>query len=194
MRAIGFEAGEERRTYAHVVKAVGLDAGEEHRLTWAREKPDRAERLSRDLMLLIGNSYYDAIVQSDGNASPFADDCERRENGMRTAGPGGTVTQGCRGQLTSRAMSYIQSIDLRPVWIADEETGLVFGLTMFRHPMEEKFVTLLNPDGTTTQRPMNFNSFDCPSLCTRTEKVFESPLPSTRSGRKPLRSGLRYAV
>ena len=119
-----------------------------------------AERLSRDLMLLIGNSYYDAIVQSNGNASPFADDCERRENGMRTAGPGGTVTQGCRGQLTSRAMSYIQSIDLRPVWIADEETGLVFGLTMFRHPMEEKFVTLLNPDGTTTQRPMNFNSFD----------------------------------
>jgi hypothetical protein len=33
VRAIGFEAGEERRTYAHVVKAIGLDAGEEHRLT-----------------------------------------------------------------------------------------------------------------------------------------------------------------
>ena len=33
MRTIGFEAGEERRTYTHVVKAIGLDAGEQHRLT-----------------------------------------------------------------------------------------------------------------------------------------------------------------
>jgi hypothetical protein len=39
VRAIGFEAGEERRTYAHDVKAIGLDAGEDHRLTWARSTP-----------------------------------------------------------------------------------------------------------------------------------------------------------
>jgi len=35
-------------------------------------------------------------------------------------------------------MSYITSIDLRRVTIADEERGLVFGLSMFRHPMEQK--------------------------------------------------------
>ena len=40
-------------------------------------------------MLLIGNSYYDALMQSDGSASPFAADCGRRENGMHTAGVGG---------------------------------------------------------------------------------------------------------
>ena len=128
------------------------------------------ERSPRNLMLLIANSYYDAIVQSDGTVAPFADDCGRRENGMHTAGagrpanappgPGGGPPQGCAEQLTARAMSYIRSIDLRRVWIADEETGLTFGLTMFRHPMDERFVTLLNPDGTTTQRPMNFNPFD----------------------------------
>jgi hypothetical protein len=128
------------------------------------------ERSPRNLMLLIANSYYDAIVQSDGTVAPFADDCGRRENGMHTAGagrpanaptgPGGGPPQGCAEQLTARAMSYIRSIDLRRVWIADEETGLAFGLTMFRHPMDERFVTLLNPDGTTTQRPMNFNPFD----------------------------------
>jgi hypothetical protein len=39
VRAIGFDAGEQRRTYAGVVKAVGLDAGENHRLTWARSEP-----------------------------------------------------------------------------------------------------------------------------------------------------------
>ena len=51
MRAIGFEAGEERRTYAHVVKAIGLDAGEEHRLTWAKNEPTKDKRLSREAWL-----------------------------------------------------------------------------------------------------------------------------------------------
>ncbi len=136
-----------------------------------------AERSPRSLMLLIGNSYYDSIVQSDGDAAPYADDCGRRENGMHTAGagapppvpgaaprgggpPGGFQPQGCREQMFSRGLSYITSIDLRRVWIADEEKGLVFGLTMFRQPMEEKSVTILNPDGTTAQRPMSFNPFD----------------------------------
>ncbi len=44
VRAIGFDAGEERRTYAGVVKAIGLDAGEQHRLTWAEPKPGEKER------------------------------------------------------------------------------------------------------------------------------------------------------
>lgn len=51
MRAIGFEAGEERRTFAHVVKAIGLDATEEHRLTWARTSPPKGKRLSREAWL-----------------------------------------------------------------------------------------------------------------------------------------------
>lgn len=44
VRAIGFDAGEARRTYAGVVKAVGLDAGEPHRLTWAKPEPGETER------------------------------------------------------------------------------------------------------------------------------------------------------
>lgn len=51
VRAIGFEAGEERRTYAHVVKAIGLDAREEHRRTWARSVPADGKRLSREAWL-----------------------------------------------------------------------------------------------------------------------------------------------
>jgi len=51
VRAIGFEAGEERRTYAHVVKAIGLDAGEEHRLTWTRSAPAPGKRMSREQWL-----------------------------------------------------------------------------------------------------------------------------------------------
>jgi hypothetical protein len=51
VRAIGFDASEERRTYAHVVKAIGLDAGEDHRKTWARSDPSKATRPSRQQWL-----------------------------------------------------------------------------------------------------------------------------------------------
>jgi len=146
-----------------------------------------AERNPRWVMLLIGNSYYDALTLSDGNASPFAEDCGRRENGMHTAGvgappplpgapargggpggpganPGGAgPARDCAGQLTSRVMSYIRSIDLRRVWIADEEKGLVFGLSMFRHPMDENPITVINTDGSRSPRQVNFKPFDLPA-------------------------------
>jgi hypothetical protein len=155
---------------ARIVAPSQLNALEKPRPAFARAVPP-AERSPRWLMLLIGNSYYDALVQSNGQAAPFAEDCGRRENGMHTAGAGRPADappppagfgppQGCAEQLDSRAMSYINSIDLRRVVIADEEKGLVFGLTMFRHPMQEKSVTILNKDGSTSQRPMNFDPFD----------------------------------
>jgi hypothetical protein len=37
-----------------------------------------SERVPRDQMLRIANSYYDAIVQDNGNIAPFADECQRR--------------------------------------------------------------------------------------------------------------------
>jgi hypothetical protein len=60
----------------------------------------------------------------------------------------------CAAQLDTRFMSYIEEIALRRVWIADEERGLVFGLSMFRHPMNEKVLTLVYPDGTRGTRDM----------------------------------------
>ena len=51
VRAIGFDAGEQRRTYAHVVKAIGLDASEEHRRTWQRSPPHGTKRPSRQAWL-----------------------------------------------------------------------------------------------------------------------------------------------
>jgi hypothetical protein len=166
---------EAEHIYATIIAPNQIAALQTPRAPLLADVPS-AERSPRNLMLLIGNSYYDALMQSDGSASPFAADCGRRENGMHTAGvggparptpppgitppPGGFQIQGCAEQLDSRAMSYITSIDLRRVRIADEQKGLVFGLTMFRHPMTEKFVTIISKDGTTSERPMNFNPFD----------------------------------
>jgi hypothetical protein len=129
-----------------------------------------AQRTPRDQMLKIGRSYYDALVNGDGNAAPFADDCVRRENGMQTTGnappktPGmGTMgAMGCAAQLNTKTMSYIKRIEPRRVEIADVETGLVFGLSQFRHPMEEKFVRIVGvPDVEKVDLP--FNPFDLPA-------------------------------
>ena len=129
-----------------------------------------AERSSREELLKIGASYYDALVNSDGHAAPFADDCLRRENGMQTTGnpppatPGrGTMgAMGCSAQLDTRVMSYIKRIEPRRVEIADVETGLVFGLSQFRHPMEEKSLKIVGVPGVESV-DMPFKPFDLPA-------------------------------
>jgi hypothetical protein len=128
----------------------------------------RGERLARELMLMVGMTYYDSIEQSSGDATLYADGCERHENGMITAGGEGTgfdglPRQGCHAQMDSRVFTYIDDIDHRRVWIADEVTGLVFGLSHFRHSMQNKEITVIGRDGQPTTRPMNFDPFDLPA-------------------------------
>jgi hypothetical protein len=129
-----------------------------------------AERSSREELLKIGATYYDALVNSDGHAAPFADDCVRRENGMQTTGnpppatPGRATmgAMGCAAQLDTRVMSYIKRIEPRRVEIADVETGLVFGLSQFRHPMEEKTLKIVGVPGVDSV-DMAFKPFDLPA-------------------------------
>jgi len=119
-------------------------------------------------LLAIGATYYEALVKGDGSLSPFADDCERHENGMITTpaalmgAPAGSPKVGCAAQLDTKAMSYIKRIEPRRVWIADRETGLVFGLSQFRHPMKQDHVDIVGYPGV-TQLPMKFKPFDLPA-------------------------------
>lgn len=127
-----------------------------------------AQRSPREVLLAIGMTYYDSIEQSSGDATPFAADCERRENGMITAGGvglslDGLPRQGCAAQMDSRVFTYIDSIDFRRVWIADPVTGLVFGLSHFRHSMKDKEITVIGRDGEPTQRAVGFDPFDLPA-------------------------------
>jgi hypothetical protein len=129
-----------------------------------------AERLPREQMLKIAESYYTAIVDSNGDAAPFADDCLRHENGMQTTGnppsktPGfGTMgAMGCHDQLNTHALSYITRIEPRRVEIADVETGLVFGLSQFRQPMEQNLVKIVGVPGV-EKIDMPFKPFDLPA-------------------------------
>src|SRR5690606_32186686 len=100
---------------------------------------------SRGRMLHIGMSYYDALDLNNGAYAPFADDCERHENGFQTArnpmyrttGGGSGQTDvafaylgglGCTAQMNTNMWEYIDTIENRRVDIADPVTGLVWGM------------------------------------------------------------------
>jgi hypothetical protein len=129
-----------------------------------------AERISREQMLKIGESYYTALVTADSNDVPFADDCLRHENGMqpngnppsKTPGLGTTGAMGCAAQIKTHTFDYITRIEPRRVWIADPEMGLVFGLSQFRQPMEQKFVKIVGVPGL-EKIDLNINPFDLPA-------------------------------
>ncbi len=135
------------------------------------------KRLPHDELIRLGLSYYDALDDNDGTLMPFAADCERHENGMITAGanagpgPNGAgahpIARDCAGQLTSNVMAYITSIDNRRVFAADPQTGLVMGLSHFRHPMDFDPYQVTALDGTKIRyargEQLNFEPFDLPA-------------------------------
>jgi hypothetical protein len=138
------------------------------------------QRKAHDELIAIGASYYDALDDNNGELMPFAPDCQRHENGMITASgapaasapgiPGTTptpaVARDCRNQLTSGTFQYIDRIENRRVFVADPQTGLVMGLSHFRHPMDNLPYTVTNRDGSTSERNsgnMPFAPFDLPA-------------------------------
>lgn len=135
---------------------------------------------SRGRLIHIAKSYYPALDWNNGSLAPFAPDCERRENGMRTAPNGGVVSgvgvpgqpqrppslagmQDCASQLNSQTFQYIDRIDNVRVEIADEKLGLAIGLSHFRHEMKKKEFPILGDPGRTSMT-MNFEPFDLPAL------------------------------
>jgi hypothetical protein len=119
-----------------------------------------AERVSRQEMLRIANSYFDSIEQNNGSVAPFADDCERHENGIQTTTnkppqPSGDAMAkidalGCRDQMNSQILSYITRIRPRRLPIVDEEKGLVFTFPMFVHRGNVRTIKILGVPGVDT--------------------------------------------
>jgi len=164
----------------HVVvrslNAAGLKNLVTPRAVFAADVP-ASQRVARAELIRIADSYYDSLSKGIGALTPYADDCVRHENGMQTSTqrntqpppPGVTATQaaafatlgalGCAAQMDTQMFSYITSIDLRRVQIVDEQTGLVFGLTMFRHLGKLRTIALKGVPGLASM-PMNFGPID----------------------------------
>jgi hypothetical protein len=138
------------------------------------ERQPKMERTPRERMREIANSYYEAIVQDNGDVAPFADECQRRENGGISANDQ-TQTQEaakddfsvfrkmkCGEQLSTGVMSYITGITDRRVFAVDEEKGLVFAFSIFRHNGEPKVMKIIGVPGI-TERPNDWGPFDLPA-------------------------------
>jgi hypothetical protein len=100
-----------------------------------------SDRISRDAMFRVANSYFDALERDDGKIGTFADDCVRHENGYQTVNnspPGGRAMPGpglpnpdtpagreqlrfsmltCAQQISEKTFAYMKHIRPRRVLI-----------------------------------------------------------------------------
>ena len=109
-----------------------------------------AERTPRDEMINAADNYFEAIEHADGARAPFADDCERHENGGQTTHnakpapwpvPLGSKaaddamaylgTLSCKDQFDTHIMDFITRLWPRRLTVVDEQRGLVFAFPMF---------------------------------------------------------------
>ena len=139
------------------------------------EPLDPSERIPRDQMLKIANSYYEAIVQDNGDLAPFADECQRRENGGITANDQTQIPEEaekddfsvfrrmkCGEQLSTGVMGYITDINRRRLIAVDEKMGLVFAFSIFVHDGEPKVLKIKGVPGI-TERINRWGPFDLPA-------------------------------
>jgi len=136
-----------------------------------------ADRTPRDQMLDIGLSYYDALTGEDGTLAPFAEECERRENGSTSVGgkraapkpaeakpqfpPQGTLDpemanlgralaaapNTCEGQISAGVWGYIADIRNRRLLVVDEQKGLAVGFSNLIHDSKLKIMKLKGVPG-----------------------------------------------
>lgn len=152
------------------------------------ERQPKMERIQREKMIEIANSYYEAIVRDDGDVAPFADECQRRENGGISANDQTQTPEEaakddfstfrkmkCGEQLSTGVMSYITDITDRRVFAVDEEKGLVFAFSIFRHDGEPKVMEIKGVPGV-TERNNEWGAFDLPAahiFKIRNGKIYE---------------------
>lgn len=108
-----------------------------------------SQRNTRQEMLEIANMYFVGMQKNDGLMDyPFADDCDRIENGMRSTNaptpPGETRPDpsdasvyssqwSCLEQFQSGLIFFVNRIRDRRFVAVDEERGLVFSFVFFDH-------------------------------------------------------------
>ncbi len=126
----------------------------------------QANRLPRQQMVSIADSYFEAIEHANGKLAPFADDCVRRENGGQTTHNAKPVpwpvplgsrqaddamaylgTLSCSDQLDTHVMDFITRLWPRRHEIVDEELGIVFSFPMFNHRGGTGTVKIYNVPG-----------------------------------------------
>jgi hypothetical protein len=108
-----------------------------------------SERVSRAKMIATANKYFTGMQKNDGKGDyPFADDCNRLENGSQTTNaptPAGqtrpdpktssnySAQWSCTEQFKSGLLHFVSRIRDRRFVAVDEERGIVFAFGFFDH-------------------------------------------------------------
>ncbi len=108
-----------------------------------------AERPSREEMIKTANYYFSGMQKNDGKGYyPFADDCDRLENGMQSTNvplkPGEkkpdiktaksySASWSCKEQFESGLLNFVTRIRDRRFVAVDRERGIVFSFCFFDH-------------------------------------------------------------
>jgi len=126
---------------------------------WSETVP-AGERMSRAELQRIANAYFAGLERNDGHGFyPFADDCDRLENGYRTTNqtehpklPGmkegeqpfayELMAKGCKAQFQMGYYRFLDRIRDRRFPLIDEERGVVFSFVFFDHSGTIPTVTL----------------------------------------------------
>ncbi len=88
----------------------------------------QSQRLSRETMLAIVNSYFDGITSHDGSVVSAHAGCNRYENGSRVTGRRGGVNDDCVSGLENFNLANVGG---RRVAFVDDEAGVVLGMAVF---------------------------------------------------------------
>jgi hypothetical protein len=100
----------------------------------------KAERVSREDLIAITNSYFDSLSARDGHIMVAQPGCVRLENGVlttqRDAPPNASATtagifNGKTDCMNEGAMTNIYAVVARRFPVVDEEAGIVLGLGVF---------------------------------------------------------------
>lgn len=113
-----------------------------------------SERASRNQLIETANAYFAGLQRNDGKGFyPFADDCDRIENGAHTTN---NPTQGssnsgfnafalgCKAQFESGYYAVVTRIHHRRYPLVDEERGVVWAYSIFDHNGTVRQIKLTN--------------------------------------------------
>lgn len=104
---------------------------------WHQAVP-RNQRVSRQALKDIADSYFEGITQGRGDITPFDENCVRFENGGQMTGrtdpnAGEIQRMGCHGQFETGMLVIVTSVSHRRYVLADEENQVVSAIVTFDH-------------------------------------------------------------
>ncbi|MBN2319189.1 MAG: hypothetical protein JXR49_08925 [Acidobacteria bacterium] len=121
------------------------------------ETVPKDERMSREDLIKVANWYFTGLANQTGKfTAPFADSCERLENGTQStnqkpdpntsSGALDILSMGCEEQQKSGWFAFVTEIRNRRFPVVDIERGLVLAFGFFDHDAAVRSYPL--PDGT----------------------------------------------